>query len=106
MSSSLPSESASDMSVREFGVGTYDSDETAARDGGDDKPRSERNPKGKSLPDAGGSDVPTPEVFSSYPQSISSGLVVSDGRVLTMGEVVLELADRIRGAVSLRAWRR
>lgn len=75
MGSSLPTESAADKAVQEFGLGTYDSGNGIGPSGEDSEGvRSERNPKGKAVPDAGGSSVSLPETLQSYPGSVSSDL--------------------------------
>lgn len=73
MGSSLPVESAADKAVQEFGIGTYDSDNGTGMLGEDSEGvRSEKNPRGKSLPDAGGSPASLPETLQSYPGSFAS----------------------------------
>lgn len=71
MSAALPSESAIDKAVNEFGCGTYDSDNgIGARGENSEEGKSETNPNGLSLPDGGGSLDPFgPDRLLGYPSS-------------------------------------
>lgn len=67
----LPTEDASSKSVRDFGIGTYDSYPDSAFPKGEDD--ESREPRGESLPTGGGSEHPNVEPLISYPQSPSNG---------------------------------
>lgn len=103
MAASLPTESAAGKAVREFGLGPYDSDETGPRGEDDEDERSERGSRGQSLPDAGGSSIPSPEQFQSYPGTTASEQVVTpDGDVMGIDAFIRAMADRIlRASASL-----
>ena len=72
--SALPTESALDKAVQEFGIGTYDFPMSGFNHGEDSEdPPSEMNPHGKALPDGGGSLDPFgPDRLLSYPATYSS----------------------------------
>ena len=76
MSSGLPTESAADMAVDDFGLGPWDSTPSSTTDHGEDMEgvRSERNPRGKSVPDNGGPEDMGPELLIGYPTTANSKL--------------------------------
>jgi hypothetical protein len=70
MPSALPTESAIDKSVKDFGIGTYDSQSDSSGSHGEDSEASE--PIRRSLPDAGPPDVQCPDRYLSYPDEPGS----------------------------------
>jgi len=73
MPASLPTESAVDKAVNEFGVGTYDSDNGNGSRGEDDEDgKSESSPNGDALPGTHGLDPFGPDRLLSYPQTFAS----------------------------------
>lgn len=68
----LPSDDSRSKSVKDFGIGTYDSPSDDTKLEGEDV--EERQPAGKSLPDAGGTEVPTFETYVSYPITDYKGI--------------------------------
>lgn len=86
MSAALPSESAVDSAVQEFGLGTYDSEGEGEHSHGED---SNEKVVGRSLPDGGGSEVPSTETFTSYPNesAIIAGLITKFAEALLPGDV-------------------
>lgn len=103
MPASLPTESAVDKAVNEFGIGTYDSDNGNGSRGEDDEDgKSETSPHGDALPGTHGLDPFGPDRMLSYPQTFSSSqeVVTADGRVLSMESYARELADRLRATAA------
>jgi len=64
----LPTEDAADKAVKDFGIGTYDSESDDTSVKGEDTEG--KTKKGKSLPDGGGSLAPDPEEWLSYPYPV------------------------------------
>jgi hypothetical protein len=83
MPAALPTESALDKAVQEFGIGTYDFPESGFDHGEDSEdPPSEMHPHGKSLPDDGGSLDPFgPDRLLSYPTTYSSVQIQAVGEL-------------------------
>lgn len=65
MAAALPTESAIDKAMDNYGIGTYDSLSDSSNPSGEDSEC--REPRGKSLPDAGPPDVFGPDRLLSYP---------------------------------------
>ncbi len=109
MSAALPTESAVDNAVNTFGLGTYDSEGDEESSHGEDA--NEKSTR-KTLPDGGGPDVQNPDRLMSYPDEhpvlggiltgdqdfLSKEIVTNDGRILSVGDYVIEISNMIRGA--------
>ena len=104
MSASLPTESAVDKAVNEFGIGNYDTDNGNGSRGEDDEDgKSESTPNGDALPGTHGTDPFGPDRLIGYPQTFSSDMLIitGDGRHVTLESYAKELADRIRHSLSV-----